>query len=184
MLLGRSLECCGLSRSSVRANRSGRSKPATLTRSAPGSDGGPPTLSGAVIVARGDRSCTAPPTAWPDRGESTPLTPEHRFRLASVSNSSPPPRAASAGPGCASVDDPLCRWIDPCPEAWRPITLHHLLSHQSGVPEIIGRKGWAENRWRDWTLDELAADSARHRSTSRPGRTSNTAIRGSTCWER
>jgi len=71
--------------------------------------------------------------------------------------------------GVLSVNDPLCRWIQPCPEAWRPITLHHLLTHQSGVPDLMSRRDWSKLRWRKWTPAELAADSARLRLEFAPG---------------
>jgi CubicO group peptidase (beta-lactamase class C family) len=31
------------------------------------------------------------------------------------------------------MEDPVSQWLDHCPEAWRPITLHHLLTHTSGL---------------------------------------------------
>jgi D-alanyl-D-alanine carboxypeptidase len=34
-----------------------------------------------------------------------------------------------------SLDDPLLKWIPSLPPAWRGITIHHLLSHQSGIPD-------------------------------------------------
>ncbi len=37
--------------------------------------------------------------------------------------------------GKLSVQDKLCKYIDPCPQAWQAITLQHLLTHTSGIPE-------------------------------------------------
>jgi D-alanyl-D-alanine carboxypeptidase len=34
-----------------------------------------------------------------------------------------------------SLDDPILKWIPSLPPAWRGITIHHLLSHQSGIPD-------------------------------------------------
>ncbi|HLJ80888.1 MAG TPA: serine hydrolase domain-containing protein, partial [Ktedonobacterales bacterium] len=35
--------------------------------------------------------------------------------------------------GALSVRDTLSRWLPECPEEWKPITLHHLLTHTSGI---------------------------------------------------
>jgi CubicO group peptidase (beta-lactamase class C family) len=39
--------------------------------------------------------------------------------------------------GKLSLRDPICRYIRDCPEAWQPITFHHLLTHTSGIPDYI-----------------------------------------------
>ena len=61
-------------------------------------------------------------------------TPATTFQLASVS------KQFTAGAilllqehGALSVNDRLSRWLPACPEAWKPITLHHLLTHTSGI---------------------------------------------------
>ena len=119
-------------------------------------------FSGAVIVARGGQVLHRAAYGLADREQGVPLTPEHRFRLASLSKQF---TAAALlrlqDKGVLSVDDPLCRWVEPCPEAWRPITLHHLLTHQSGVPDLMTRRDWPDLRFREWTPAELVADSAR-----------------------
>jgi CubicO group peptidase (beta-lactamase class C family) len=34
-----------------------------------------------------------------------------------------------------NVQDTICEYLSDCPSAWRPITLHHLLTHSSGIKE-------------------------------------------------
>jgi len=34
-----------------------------------------------------------------------------------------------------SFDDPICRFFDPCPDAWKPILIKHLIGHTSGIPD-------------------------------------------------
>ena len=41
--------------------------------------------------------------------------------------------------GALSLDDSLCDHLDPCPEAWRPVTLRHLIHHRSGIPDYEER---------------------------------------------
>ncbi len=36
--------------------------------------------------------------------------------------------------GRLSLADPICTYIDECPQQWQPITIEHLLTHTSGIP--------------------------------------------------
>jgi CubicO group peptidase (beta-lactamase class C family) len=128
-------------------------------------------FSGAVIVARGDTVLHRAAYGPADRARGAPLTPEHRFRLASLSKQF---TAAAVlrlqDQGVLGVDDPLCKWVQPCPEAWRPITLHHLLTHQSGVPDLMTRRDWSKLRFREWTPARLAQAAVSGVDARRTGR--------------
>lgn len=119
-------------------------------------------FSGAVLASRGERVLYRGAHGLADRTAGVPLTPEHRFRIASLSKQF---TAAAVlrlqDRGALSVDDTLSRWMDPCPPAWRSVTLHQLLSHQSGLPDLMSRADWSELRWRSWTTDDLLTDAAR-----------------------
>ncbi|MBA3048818.1 serine hydrolase, partial [Brevundimonas sp.] len=105
--------------------------------------GGSDQFTGGVLVARGDEVLFRQVYGYADRNLMKPLALNSRFRLASVSKQF---TAAAIlrlqDEGVLSVDDPLCKWIKPCPVAWAPIRLHHLLSHSSGVPDLMARPGW------------------------------------------
>ena len=66
----------------------------------------------------------------------TPVTSDTRFRLASVSK-----QVTAAAilllvqDGTLSLDDPLRRWLPGLPPATSGITLHHLLTHTSGLAD-------------------------------------------------
>lgn len=49
--------------------------------------------------------------------------------------------------GKLSMDDPICNYLDDCPEAWQPITIHHLLSHTSGIPNYFDVEPMAAYRF-------------------------------------
>lgn len=34
-----------------------------------------------------------------------------------------------------NVQDRICDYISDCPTAWQEITIHHLLTHTSGIPD-------------------------------------------------
>ena len=68
-----------------------------------------------------------------------------------------------------SVYDPLCKWIQPCPAAWEPIRLHHLLAHTSGVPDLMARPAWGLQRVTPATVAELTEASKQYRLQFPPG---------------
>ncbi|HEX5082275.1 MAG TPA: serine hydrolase, partial [Blastocatellia bacterium] len=66
-----------------------------------------------------------------------PNTPQTKFRLGSITKQF---TAASIlllqERGKLSVQDPICKFFDNCPDAWKEITIHHLLRHTSGIPNF------------------------------------------------
>ena len=46
--------------------------------------------------------------------------------------------------GKLTVQDPLCQYVERCPAAWKPITLRHLLTHTSGIPNFSSLPDWDE----------------------------------------
>ncbi len=74
---------------------------------------------------------------------NTPVTTDTVFRIASMSKQF---CAAAilmlAAEGKLSVEDPVSKWVDGTPEAWKDVRLRHLLGHQSGIHEINDAKGY------------------------------------------
>lgn len=88
---------------------------------------------------------------------SVPVTPDTRFLIGSLNKQF---TAAAVlllqERGRLSVDDPLCRHVEPCPAAWEPIRLRHLLTHTSGIPDIFA-VGFGQTRMMPRTHDEVVA---------------------------
>ncbi len=127
-------------------------------------------FTGGVLVARGDEVLFRQVHGFANRTLGTPLALNSRFRLASISKQF---TAAAIlrlqDEGMLSIHDPLCRWIQPCPPAWEPIRLHHLLGHSSGVPDLMARPGWGVRRVTPATVEELTAESAQYGLQFPPG---------------
>jgi len=125
---------------------------------------------GAVLVAKGDKVLFRQVYGKADYEQNRPLTLKSRFRLASISKQF---TAAAIlhlqDEGRLTVDDPVCKWIQPCPSAWAPIRIHHLLSHTSGIPDLMARPGWGMRRTTPATLAELTEDSKRFGLQFAPG---------------
>lgn len=106
-------------------------------------------FSGAILVARAGRPIVERGYGFANYELNAPATPATRFRLASLT------KAFTAAAvlllqerGRLHVDDPFCRYVDDvvddCPAAWRAITIRHLLTHTSGIPNYTALAGYED----------------------------------------
>ena len=88
----------------------------------------------ALAVVRAGKVVKAKGYGLADVERNEPVTPETIFKIGSVSK-----QFLATGimllaqDGKLSVDDPVSKHLAGTPEAWRPITLRHFLTHTSGV---------------------------------------------------
>jgi CubicO group peptidase (beta-lactamase class C family) len=69
-----------------------------------------------------------------DREAGLPNGPGTRFQLASVSKQFTSTAVMLlADRGVLAVTDAVSDWVDDCPDAWRDMTIRHLLTHTSGI---------------------------------------------------
>jgi CubicO group peptidase (beta-lactamase class C family) len=92
---------------------------------------------GTVLVARGDRILLDKGYGSANLEWNIPNTPTTKFRLGSVTKQF---TAASIllleERGKLKTDDPIKKYILDAPPAWDKITLFHLLTHTSGIPNF------------------------------------------------
>jgi CubicO group peptidase (beta-lactamase class C family) len=92
-------------------------------------------FSGAIAIARGGDLLVSQGYGLANREHAVPNSPLTKFRLASVSKQF----TATAimllqQQGKLHVHDPIGAHLADCPTTWGMVTIHHLLSHTSGVP--------------------------------------------------
>lgn len=93
-------------------------------------------FSGTVMVARDGRVITRS-YGMASIEHGVPNTPQTRFRIGSLTK-----QFTAMGVmmlqerGKLNVQDSICKYLPECPEAWQPITIHHLLTHSSGIPNF------------------------------------------------
>lgn len=110
-------------------------------------------FSGAVLVVRGDEVLLRKGYGYADREARIPNTPDTVFRIGNLTQ----PLTAAAillleAQGKLSVQDSICAYLDSCPAAWEPVTLHHLLSNTSGIVSY-----WAKDKTTAHAPEELIA---------------------------
>jgi CubicO group peptidase (beta-lactamase class C family) len=59
--------------------------------------------------------------------------------------------------GKVKLEDSVCIYVAPCPDAWKPVTIHHLLTHTSGIPTYTGIAAWREVNMVPKTVDQIIA---------------------------
>lgn len=114
-------------------------------------------FSGAVLVARGGEVVLHAGYGMADREQARPFTADTAFTTGSVTKQFTAAAILKLEEqGKLSVDDAISRFFDGVPEDKQGITLHHLLTHTSGLIGNLG--GDYERLTRDALLDH-ALDS-------------------------
>jgi CubicO group peptidase (beta-lactamase class C family) len=94
-------------------------------------------FTGSALVARDGKVIFSKGYGIANAEWDIPNTPQTKFRLGSITKQF---TAASIlllqERGKLSALDPICKYFDNCPEAWKEITIHHLLTHTGGIPNF------------------------------------------------
>jgi CubicO group peptidase (beta-lactamase class C family) len=98
---------------------------------------GQSAFSGSVLIARAGRVLLDKGYSMANWQTNTPNTPQTRFYLGSVTKEF----TAMAililqARGKLDVRKSVCTYVKPCPPSWQPVTVHNLLTHTSGIPEL------------------------------------------------
>jgi CubicO group peptidase (beta-lactamase class C family) len=92
-------------------------------------------FTGSVLVARDGEVLLGKGYGMANIEHDVPNTPKTRFDLASVGKTfTATLLLILQEEGKLSVKDPIDKYVEACPPAWQKITIHHLLSHTSGIP--------------------------------------------------
>lgn len=114
-------------------------------------------ISGTVLIAQNGQVLLSQGYGPADREQDRPNTPQTKFRLGSLSKQF---TAAAIlvleQQGRLRVDDPLARYYPEFPRAGE-ITLHHLLSHTSGIPNYNQRPDYGDKMLLPWTIEQVVS---------------------------
>jgi len=115
-------------------------------------------FSGAVLVAQDSQILLSRGYGLANRAQDVPNTPQTRFRICSITK-----QFTAIGVlilqdrGQLSVSDPICDYLPQCPSAWKGITIHHLLTHTSGIPDFVDLPGYDSTKGLPTTPLQLIA---------------------------
>jgi len=96
---------------------------------------------GAVLVAKGGKILLEKGYGMANIELDVPNKPETKFRLGSITKQFTSTAILQLNEqGKLAFTDAACKYLDNCPEAWKPVTIHHLLTHTSGIPSYTAMK--------------------------------------------
>ena len=111
----------------------------------------------ALAVVREGRVVFARGYGYADLSRRTPVQPDTRFQIMSVTKSFTAVAALMlVEEGRLKLDAPVARYLPDLPAAWRPVTIRQLLGHTSGIPGIA-------------SFDRPPCDPGRAQADYRPG---------------
>ncbi len=115
-------------------------------------------FSGSVLIAKGGRVLLNKGygrARYPAGATNTGAT---RFRIGSLTKQFTAAAILELrDEGRLSLDDAVCRYVQPCPETWAEIKLSHLLSHTSGIPSYTAQSKYDDIKARPLSTAELLA---------------------------
>lgn len=94
-------------------------------------------FSGSVLVARGGKVLFSKGYGMADAEWDVPNTPRTKFRLGSITKQFTAMVVLMLErQGKLKVEDPVSKYMPDAPTAWKKVTIHHLLTHTSGIPSF------------------------------------------------
>jgi CubicO group peptidase (beta-lactamase class C family) len=95
-------------------------------------------FNGVALIAQDGKIIWSNAWGMADREREIPNTPQTIYRINEMTTQfTAVAMLLLEQVGKLSMDDPICDYLDNCPEAWQPVTIHHLLSHTSGIPDYF-----------------------------------------------
>ncbi len=92
---------------------------------------------GSVLIARNGKVLVRKGYGEADREKHLVNTAQTKFRIGSLTKQfTAVATLILQAQGKLNVHDRICTYLSECPATWQKITLHHLLTHTSGIPDF------------------------------------------------
>jgi CubicO group peptidase (beta-lactamase class C family) len=99
-------------------------------------------FNGAVLVARGNETILSKGYGMADAVKEIANTPQTRYRIGHITQAFTTVAILQLQEqGRLTVDDSICQYLDACPPAWEAVTIHHLMTHSSGIADYVLERG-------------------------------------------
>lgn len=96
---------------------------------------------GAALVAKDGKVLLEKGYGMANLELDVPNTPDTKFRLGSITKQFTATAILQLEEqGKLATSDLACKYVDGCPDTWKAITIHHLLTHTSGIPSYTTRE--------------------------------------------
>jgi CubicO group peptidase (beta-lactamase class C family) len=111
---------------------------------------------GVVLVARNGVPVFRKAFGQANREWGIPNAPDVEFWIGSITKQFTALAILQlAEDGKLSLDDPITKFVEIAPPAWQGITIRHLLSHTSGIPNHTSLPEWGAQTWVERSPEDL-----------------------------
>jgi CubicO group peptidase (beta-lactamase class C family) len=111
---------------------------------------------GSVLVAKGGNVLVKKGYGMANIELAVPNTPETKFRLGSITKQFTATAILQlAAAGKLSVDDKISKYIADTPPSWSDITIHHLLTHTSGIFNYTNAPEFTKQMRQSWKPEDI-----------------------------
>lgn len=115
-------------------------------------------VGGTVLVAKDGRAIIARGYGIADVEANALNTFDTKFRIGSITKQFTAAATLQlVEKNRLSLSDGVCKFVTPCPDAWQPVTIHHLLAMSSGIPSFTSLPQFRELRAKDLKPEESVA---------------------------
>ena len=115
-------------------------------------------FSGSVLLAKDGKPLVAKGYGYANVEWQVPNTTNTKFRIGSITKQFTSMIVMKLREqGKIKLEDSMCVYVSPCPDTWKPVTIHHLLTHTSGIPTYTGIPAWREVNMMSKTTDQIIA---------------------------
>jgi CubicO group peptidase (beta-lactamase class C family) len=115
-------------------------------------------FSGTVLLASKGQALFAKGIGYANLEWQIPNTTKTKFRIGSMTKPFTSMLVMQLREqGKITLEDSVCVYVTPCPDPWKPVTIHHLLTHTSGIPAYTGIASWQQTNMVPKTIDQMVA---------------------------
>ncbi len=94
-------------------------------------------FSGSILVAQNGKVLVSKGYGMANIELSAANTQQTKFRIGSLTKQFTATAIVLLQErGKLNVQDSICKYVPQCSSAWQPITIHHVLTHTSGIPDV------------------------------------------------
>ena len=113
---------------------------------------------GSVLLAKDGKPLVAKGYGYANVEWQIPNTTTTKFRVGSITKQFTSMLVMQLREqGRIKLEDSMCVYVTPCPDTWKPVTIHHLLTHTSGIPTYTAIPAWREVNMMPKTTDQIIA---------------------------
>lgn len=113
-------------------------------------------FSGSILLARDGKPLVSKGYGMANLELGVPNAPRTIYRLGSITKQfTGMAIAMQQERGKLSASDPICKYLAECPATWQPLTIRHLLTHTSGIPNYTSFPDFAKTAISPMTTAEM-----------------------------